>query len=138
MNKKILKKLVSLYDDIYSPIPYRSKTVSFIIYRNKILCFGVNSEKTSPLQHYYRIRTKDVAADYVYDKLHSEIDCINKLPHGFTDFKKADLVIVSKMKNGKLRLAKPCPICRTMVEQYGFRNIYYSTYEGKIVKEISI
>ena len=68
MNKKILKKLSSLYDDIYSPIPYhqnKTKMVSFVIYKNKILCFGVNSERTSPIQHYYRIRTKDTNKDYI-------------------------------------------------------------------------
>lgn len=141
MNKKILKKLSSLYDDIYSPIPYhqnKTKMVSFVIYKNKILCFGVNSERTSPIQHYYRVRTKDANKDYIYDKLHAEIDCIGKLPRGFSDFKKAELVIVSKMKNGNFRLAKPCPICRTMIEQYEFKNIYYTTYENKFVKEIDI
>lgn len=141
MNKKILKKLCSLYDDIYSPIPYhqnRIKMVSFIIYKNKILCFGVNSERTSPRQHYYRVRTKDIETDYIYDKLHSEIDCINHLPKDFKDFKKAELAILSKKKDGSFRLAKPCPICRTMIEKYGFKNIYYTTYDNKFVKEIDI
>lgn len=142
MNKKMLKKLVSLYDDIYSPVPYhknKTKMVSFVIYKGKILCFGVNSERTSPLQHYYRIKTHHgVNNNYVYDKLHSEIDCISHLPRGFNDFKHAELVIISKMKDGNFRLAKPCPICRTMIDEYGFKNIYYTTYENKFVKEIKL
>ena len=100
MTKKMLNKLVNLYDDIYSDVPYHKvKMVSFIIYKGKILCWGVNSDKTSTLQHYWRIRTRDTH-EYIYDKRHSEIDCINKIPRDFTDFHKAELVIISKKADG--------------------------------------
>ena len=63
MTKKRLKSLCRLYDYIYTDKPYKNtKTVSFILYRNRIVAFGVNSDKTSPMQNLYRERTplKDI------------------------------------------------------------------------------
>ena len=138
MTKKMLNKLVNLYDDIYSDVPYHKvKMVSFIIYKGKILCWGVNSDKTSTLQHYWRIRTRDTH-EYIYDKRHSEVDCINKIPRDFTDFHKAELVIISKKADGNFRLARPCKICQTMLKNYNFKSIYYTTYENVFAKEIRI
>lgn len=134
MNKKLISKLIILYDDIYTERPYRLKMVCFIVYKGKILSWGVNSDKTSTAQHYWRTKTKGTE-NYIYDKRHAEVDAINKLPHDFKDFKKAELFIVSKKKDGNFRLAKPCPICQTMLATYNFKAIYYTTYENKIRKE---
>ena len=81
MTKKMLNKLVNLYDDIYSDVPYHKvKMVSFIIYKGKILCWGVNSDKTSTLQHYWRIRTRDTH-EYIYDNNGNIVyNCIDSNP----------------------------------------------------------
>src|SRR5574344_1532349 len=107
MTNKLLSKLSKLYNEIHSEVPYKTKTVSFLIYKNKIISFGVNSEKTSPLQFYCRIKSDVVQNNYISDKIHSEIDCIKKTTN-FTKWKKAELVVISKRKDGKFRLARPC------------------------------
>lgn len=135
MNIKIMKKLIDLYDDIYTERPYKLKMVCFIVYKGKILSWGVNSDKTSTTQHYWRVKTKGTE-NYIYDKRHAEIDAIKKLPHEFKDFKKAELFIISKKKNGNFRLAKPCPICQTMLSNYDFKSIYYTTNENTIDRVI--
>jgi deoxycytidylate deaminase len=139
MNKKTLRRLVNLYDDIYSTEPYpRVKIVSFLVYKGKIVSWGVNSNKTNPIQYHYRMKTDNARnKNYVYDKIHSEIDCMNRL-RSFSNFDKAELVIISKKKDGHFRLAKPCPICRTMIQEFGIKNIYYTTYEDVFLKEIEI
>lgn len=126
MNKKLISKLIMLYDDIYTERPYRLKMVCFIVYKGKILSWGVNSDKTSTAQHYWRTKTKGTE-NYIYDKRHAEVDAINKLPHDFKDFKKAELLIVSKKKDGNFRLAKLNRVIIIFIYYifiFGFKNIH--------------
>lgn len=130
------KKLVKLYGNIYDEKPYtKSKTVSFLIYKGKIVSFGVNSDKTSSKQNYYH--NKVSKAFFILPKRHSEIDCLGKITQKIK-IEKAELVIISKMKNGDFRLAKPCPACMAAIRDYGIKKVYYTTYSGKFEKEVLV
>lgn len=137
MTNKLLKSLLRLYDDIYAGDPYeRLKVVSFIIYKGKIVNFGVNSSKTSPLQFYYRQRTPLSTIENFLDKEHAEINCLRRTYLGEFDLKKVEFVIISKRKNGAYRLARPCCTCLAALKDYGIKNIYYTTNEGNIKYEV--
>lgn len=137
MTNKLLKSLWRVYDDIYIDSPYKNiKFVSFLIYKGKIVSFGVNSNKTSPLQNFYRKRTELATIPNFIDKEHSEINLLRRNYFGDFDIKKVEIVIISKKQDGNCRLARPCCTCMTALKDYGIRKIWYTTNENTIKKEI--
>lgn len=136
MTNKILNSLVRLYDDIYAGSPYhRLKVVAFLIYRGKIVNFGTNSEKTSPMQFKYRQRTHLANIENFLDKEHAEINCLRRVYLGDFDVKRLELVIISKRNDNSFRLARPCCTCMAAIRDIGISNVYYTTNDGKIVQE---
>lgn len=136
MTNKLLRSLVRLYDDIYAGAPYeRLKVVSFLIYKGKIVNFGVNSAKTSPLQHRYRQRTKLKMIENFLDKEHAEINCLRHTYFGDFDMRKVEVVVISKRYNGDFRLARPCCTCMAALKDFGIRKIWFTTNENRIESE---
>lgn len=139
MTKKFIKRLITLSDDIESDRPYgKVKMVAFLIYKNKILSFGVNSEKTSLYQHRMRKMVDIDDSNFIYDKTHAEIAAIKKIHSSFNDWEHVEIFIVSKKKNGEFRLSRPCPICERTIRSLGIRKVYYTNYYGGVTKEIFI
>lgn len=133
MNNRLKRKLIQMYDIIESPYPYRTKTVAFIIYKNKIISYGVNSSKTDVFQHYCRRNANlENDADFIYDTLHAEVDAIKKV-RTFHYLNRCEIVVISKKKDKTFRLAKPCPICSNTIKTYGIKKVYYSTDDNKII-----
>lgn len=136
MTNKLLRSLVRIYDDIYSGSPYeRLKVVSFLIYRGKIVGFGVNSEKTSPMQKFYRKQTSLATIPNFIDKEHSEINLLRRTYLKDFDMRRVELVVISKRNDGNFRLARPCCTCMRAIKDHGIKNVFYSTNENTIVKE---
>lgn len=136
MTNKLLRSLIRLYDDIYAGEPYeRLKMVSFLIYKGKIVNFGVNSSKTSPLQFRYRQKTPLATIENFLDKEHAEINLLRRTYFGDFDMKKVELVIISKRHNGEFRLARPCCTCMTALKDYGIKKIWFTTNENRIESE---
>lgn len=136
MTKKMINRLVQLYDTIYADFPYqKSKTVAFVIYKNHLLSFGVNSNKTSQTQNHYRRKVMGNEIKWECDKTHAEIAAIKKIDIQFNDFKNLELLIVSKKKNGKFRCARPCEICSYLIREKGIRKIYYTNEFEEITLE---
>jgi tRNA(Arg) A34 adenosine deaminase TadA len=56
--------------------------------------------------------------------LHGEIDAIIKIPYGSKPF---SIYVARVTPSGKIKLAKPCPICSKALQDIGIKNIYYTT-----------
>lgn len=126
MTNKLLNSLCRMYDYIYTDKPYKhTKTVSFLIYKGKVVSFGINSDKTSPLQNKYRLTTKLRYVENFVDKEHSEINCLGKVHPKFS-FNKCEIVIISKKRDGEFRLARPCDVCMACIKDLGIKKIYYT------------
>ena len=96
MTNKLLNRLVRMYDYIYTDKPYKhTKTVSFLVYHGKVVNFGINSDKTSPMQNKYRLKTDLKYIENFIDKEHSEVNCLRKTDESIC-FEKCELVIISK------------------------------------------
>lgn len=131
MTNKLLNSLCRMYDYIYTDKPYKNtKTVSFLVYKNKVVNFGINSDKTSPLQKYYRVKTDLKYIENFIDKEHSEVNCLRKIDSNSVDWNKVELVIISKKKDGNFRLARPCDVCMTAIIDFGIHKIYYTNRNG--------
>ena len=126
MTNKLLNSLCRMYDYIYTDKPYKNtKTVSFLIYKGKVVSFGINSDKTSPLQNKYRLTTDLKYIENFVDKEHSEVNCLGKVHPRFR-FDKCEIVIISKKKDGNFRLARPCAVCMAAIKDFGIKKIYYT------------
>ena len=51
------------------------------------------------------------------------------------DLKGASIFVIRINRRGEWRLAKPCKHCREYLEWVGIRFCYYSTNDGRIIKE---
>jgi len=135
MTNKLLNRLVRLYDYIYTDKPYKhTKTVSFLIYRGKVVNFGINSDKTSPMQNKYRLKTDLKYIENFIDKEHSEVNCLRKTDESIC-FDKCELVIISKKRDGDFRLARPCDVCMSAIKDFGISKIYYTNKNGTFTYE---
>jgi len=74
-----------------------------------------------------------ISKGYRFDEPHSELRAYQKVPY---DLRSRNLTLVNFRfnKRGELRLSKPCAKCQLWCVSL-FRNIYWSTDDGKIVKE---
>ena len=136
MTNKLLRSLIRIYDDIYAGEPYtRLKVVSFLCYKGKIVNFGVNSSKTSPLQFRYRQKTPLATIENFLDKEHAEINCLRRTYLGELDIKKVEFVIISKRNDGNYRLARPCCTCMAALKDFGIKKIWYTTNNNTIDSE---
>ena len=91
--------------------------------RGRVLSIGENSYvKTHPIMARYG---KAVGQpDRI--TLHAEVSAILKCP----DLSKAHSIFVSRFnKQGAPRLAKPCPICQSLIDATGIKHVYYTTNE---------
>lgn len=130
MTNKLLNRLSKMYDYIYTDKPYKhTKTVSFVVYKNKIIQFGINSDKTSPLQKYYRIRTDLKHIENFIDKEHSEVNCLRRIDDS-VDFSKCEIVVISKKRDGEFRCARPCVVCMKAIKDFGITKVYYTNNNG--------
>lgn len=136
MTKKFIDRLIDLSEDVESDRPYHKvKMVAFVTYKNKILSFGVNSEKTSFYQYQARRRANVNDNDFIYDKTHAEIAAIKKIHPSFDDWAHVELLVCSKKKDGTFRLSRPCPICEKVIRDLGIKQVYYTNNYNGITKE---
>ena len=134
MTKKFLNTLCRLYDYIYTDKPFKSKTVAFLICRGKIVSIGINSDKTSPMQKLYRVKTELGNIENFIDKEHAEINCLRKLDCEI-NMKKCAIVVISKRFDGTFRMSKPCDTCMTAIRDYEVKKIYYRDRNQEFVCE---
>jgi hypothetical protein len=68
---------------------------------------------------------------------HAEMDVIRKIRHKKNVPAKVDLLVIRLSKTGILGESKPCYHCMECLRDsnLGIQNIFYSTADGKIVKE---
>lgn len=132
MNITKLKRCLKIYDKNKSSYP-RITVMCFAFKGKTMICSGINSDKTDPIQSKYR--KKVIVNDKYVDKRHAEVDTLKKLQNmPDMDFKEITLFIISKKANGEFRNSKPCPTCRKFIDSLGVGEIVY-IYNNKLVSE---
>lgn len=135
MTKRQIERCIKIYDKNKSS--YQKLTMmAFLFEGRKLISYGINSEKTDPIQYMYR---KEIIPGNTYiDKRHAEIDCLKK----FINDKNFNgncmtLFILSKRKDGTFRDSRPCKICQQLINQLNINEICY-IYKGRFVSEKKI
>lgn len=129
MNERIRNKLIDLA--VKNPgIRNRVKMSAGIVYRNRLISYGINQYKTHPMMMNNAYRDGQIF-------LHAEVDAIkNALKKINTDdLSKCDLYVVRvkrphrNSKSYVAAMAKPCEGCCSVINAFGINNIYYTMDE---------
>lgn len=102
------------------------------VYRGTILAKGCNSDKTHTTQARFNVyRFKNSGNRYLPEKLHAEMDVLNRIKYLDIDFSRVHLYIYREWKDGTIAMSRPCDACLTaIVEQFHIRHIHYTTDRG--------
>jgi len=99
--------------------------IAFLVKKNKIIKIGWNRKRTHP-----EISKHPYHDGYV--GTHAELDVI--LKSGLDNLEDHSIIVLRIDRNGKLNNSKPCVGCRSVLNQFNVKNIFYSNSEGNIVK----
>lgn len=108
----------------------RTFHTTFILKKNRILSIGTNHAKTHPITLKYNYKSHS-GVD-IRDKvgLHSELSSLLKL--GEEDTSRYDFLNIRLDRNGKVCYSKPCSGCQHALNQFGYRNFYYTESESTL------
>lgn len=108
-----------------------------VVYKNKILSAGCNSEKTHPIQRKYNSYRFDIHQEYNPDCIHAEIQALIPISRMNIDMSKVKVFVYRKMKSRESGMARPCASCMAYIKRLGIKTIIYSTDDGYAVEKIS-
>lgn len=143
MTKKTLEICERLYNRTTDEFPYKKvKMIAFLLKGNKIIDYGINSERTDPVQQkygkIYRQKINYKSKKYYIDKRHAEIDLLKNYLDKDIDFSKYTLFVLSKHNDNTYRNSRPCPICMEFLNNnFNLGEICY-IYNSKLVTERKI
>lgn len=122
----ISDNFLQLAIDTAKSSPSKKRVGAVLLKKNKVIATAVNLEaKSHPLQARFAKRVG--LAPKIY--LHSEIAALIKARED------ADTIVVARVNpQNKLRNSCPCRICSLALEEFGVKNIYYSTDDGFMYK----
>lgn len=105
---------------------------TFIIKKNRLQKIGINNYKTHPENLKYKYFGKDGTDIRNLVGVHSELSAI--LKYGEEDCSDCTFVNIRIDKNGNLTMAKPCVGCQDLLNQVGYKKVYYSNEKGEFLE----
>jgi hypothetical protein len=108
---------------------------SFVLYKNRIISIGYNSQKTHPVNLKNRKKSLKTGEDFSDQKyVCSEFSAINKLKNMTNiDSKKCVLVNLRYNRNGKVDMSKPCMSCENLLKYFNFKKVIWTNNNGDYI-----
>lgn len=102
--------------------PSKKQVGALLLNKNKVIVSATNLEtKSHPLQAKFAERVGLKEKIYLHAEIAALVKCRDE----------ADTIIVARVNpQGKLRMARPCPICELALKEAGITNIHYTTNHG--------
>ena len=102
--------------------PSKKQVGALLLNKNKVIVAATNLEtKSHPIQAKFAERVG--LHEKIY--LHAEIAALVKCRED------VDTIIVARVNpQGKLRMARPCPICQLALKEAGITHVHYTTNHG--------
>jgi len=69
----------------------------------------------------------------IWNGIHAEFDCLNREDYDKT--RRGVLFVVRINNSGNFTMARPCDMCLTLIRKYGIRVVYYTNFDGNVVRE---
>ena len=132
------EKYFKLAKNVSELSDYNKKNIKIgavLVYKNRIIGTGYNTNKTSPIQMKYNKyrETDENNRSYVAEEhlpfLHAEMSCLLGAKDLDIDWNKAS-IFVYRESDGKLRNCRCCSACMKALKDKGVKNIYYTTEDG--------
>ena len=108
---------------------WKTHVGAIAVYQGNIIGVGCNLSKTHPIQKYYN-KFREEGNDHYNPTLHAEINCLNQLRHLNINFSKVKLYIYRIRNDRPYGISRPCPSCMKAIQDFGIRDIYYTTDSG--------
>lgn len=113
----------------------KARIGAVVIEGNRVISTGHNSNKTSTVQCKYNAYRFD-DAHKCSAKVHAEIAALAPLINRKDiDWAHTSIYIYREHRDGTITCARPCPACAKLIRDLGIRYIYYSDWDGSIVRE---
>lgn len=107
----------------------RTFHTTFIVKKNRIQKIGINSGKTHPANLRYKYLGREGKDIRSMVGIHSELSAIMK--YGKEDCSDCIFVNIRIDKNKNPTIAKPCRGCQDLLNQVGYKRLYYTNNQGK-------
>lgn len=122
LEKMISDSVFDLAIETAKASPSKKKVGAVLLNKNKVIVTAANLEKKShPIQAKFAERVG--LCEKIY--LHAEIAALVKCRE------ECDTIVVARVNpQGKLRMARPCPICSLALQEAGISKIHYTTNQG--------
>ena len=133
MNRFNFKRLEQIAESLIDwEDPIRCRHFSFILHKKRIISIGTNIQKTHPLHLKNRKISTRTGEDFSEQKhTCSEFNAIIKLKRLTNiDTKKCTLINLRYDRNKKLALACPCMSCKSLLNYFQFKSIFYTNNSG--------
>lgn len=104
-----------------------------VVYKNKVVSVGYNSQKTHPVQKKYNV-FRGIPSNNL-GKVHAETKALSMLLEADLDWNNVTVYTYREHKDGSLAMARPCNSCMQLMKNLGIRKICYSTDMG-FAKEV--
>ena len=138
MTKSQLTRCEKIYNKNKSSY-HKLTMMAFLFKGNSLLNYGINSNKTDPVQNKYRVKSGiHMDIEEYLDKVHAEVNCLKPyIENKEINFNNLTLLVISKKADGTFRNSKPCPVCRKLLESLNIGTICYF-YNGRFITEKKI
>ena len=117
------------------------KIGSVLVYKNKVLSIGYNTNKSHPLQKllnqkYRSTKDRVFNVDNHTNGIHSELMCLINTKGLDIEWHKVSIYIYRE-SNNKPSMCKPCPCCNKALLERGIKtkNIYYTNWKGEFTND---
>lgn len=114
----------------------RLQVGAIIVYKNKVIASGFNTNKTNPIHRTFSFITNNHEAIFSHAETNVVYKVIRK-KYDKKDFEEMDIYIYRELESGVLGLAKPCSICEACIKTFRFRNVYYTSENGYICENFN-
>ena len=110
------------------------KIGSVLVYKNKVLSVGYNTNKSHPIQKMYNKYRSNSNRVFDVDKhnngIHAEMMCLLNTKDLDIEWSKVSIYVARRSVDKLYRLCKPCGACMLALKEKGVKNIYYTTPNG--------
>lgn len=139
-----IEKYFRLAKNVSELSDYSKKNIhigAVLVYKNKVISVGYNTDKTSPIQKKYnKYRITD---DRVYNNekqsscIHAEMKTLIDTRDMDINWNKANMFIYRE-SNGYMRNCYPCQACMRAIKDRGIKNIFYTNENGYNYERIEV
>lgn len=129
-------KFLNMAGDLAELSTYKRYQIGcIVVYKNKIISTGFNSNKTHPIQKKYNIERN--IPDVSPHKMHAEVNALKNIIELDVDWNRVYIYIYRKRKDQKFGLSRPCQSCMALINDIGIKNIVYTTNYGYAYEKLN-